>query len=57
MAVPEDVGCRNEVCVDAPKCQRRVIYENGTAREVKSFGGSPDKGCRKFIPREDKEKK
>jgi len=45
------------VCVDAPKCQRTVIYEDGTAREVKSFGGTPDKGCGKFIPRKDKEEK
>ena len=56
-AVPEDIGCSNEVCVDAPKCERTVIYENGTAREVKSFGGTPEKGCGKFIPRKDKEEK
>jgi hypothetical protein len=57
MAVPEDVGCSNEVCVDAPKCQRTVIWEDGSAREIKSFGGTPDKGCGKFIPRKDQEKK
>ena len=51
MAVPEDIGCSNEACVDAPKCQRTVIWENGTAREVKSFGGTAVKGCGKFIPR------
>ena len=53
MAVPEDVGCSNEICVDAPKCERTVIWENGTAREVKSFGGTEAKGCGKFIPRKD----
>ena len=57
MAVPEDVGCSNEVCVDAPKCERTVIWENGTAREVKSFGGTESKGCGKFIPRKETEKK
>ncbi len=57
MAVPEDIGCSNESCVDAPKCERTVIYENGTAREVKSFGGTPDKGCGKFIPRKDQKEK
>ena len=53
MAVPENVGCSNEVCVDAPKCERTVIWENGTAREVKSFGGTEAKGCGKFIPRKE----
>lgn len=53
MAVPSDVGCSNEVCVDAPRCQRTVIWENGTAREIKSFGGTELKGCGKFLPRED----
>lgn len=57
MAVAEDIGCSNESCVDAPKCERTVIYENGTAREVKSFGGTPDKGCGKFIPKKDEEEK
>ncbi len=57
MSVPEDVGCSNESCVEAPNCQRTVIYENGTAREVKSFGGTPDKGCGKFLPRKEQPKK
>ncbi len=53
MSVPEDIGCSNEVCVDSPRCQRTVIWENGTAREVKSFGGTAEKGCGKFIPRKE----
>jgi len=53
--VPEDIGCSNEECVESPNCHRTVIYKNGTAREVKSFGGTPQKGCGKFIPRKDKE--
>jgi len=51
--VAEDIGCSNEECVEAPNCHRKVIYENGTAREVKSFGGTPQKGCGKFIPRKE----
>jgi hypothetical protein len=51
MAVAEDVGCSNMKCVDAAKCERTVIFENGTARVVKSFGGNEDRGCGKFIPK------
>ena len=43
MAVAEDIGCSNMECIEAPKCERTVIYENGTAREVKSFGGTSSK--------------
>ena len=53
MAVPADVGCSNMECVEATKCERTVIYENGTAREVKSFGGTAQKGCGKFIPKKE----
>ena len=52
-AVPEDVGCSNEVCVDAPRCERTVIFKNGTAKEVKCFGGTETKGCGKFIPKKE----
>jgi len=55
MKVPADVGCSNEKCVEAVNCQRTVIFENGTAREVKSFGGTEQKGCGKFIERKDKQ--
>ena len=54
MAIPEDIGCSNDSCVQSNECHRTVIYENKTAREVKSFGGTPTKGCGKFIPRKDK---
>jgi hypothetical protein len=53
MPVPEDIGCSNMECVKSPECQRTVIYENNTAREVKKFGGTPDKGCGKFIPKKE----
>jgi len=54
MSVPADVGCSNDKCIKSKECQRTVIFENKTAREVRSFGGTPDKGCGKFIPRKDK---
>ena len=57
MPVPEDVGCCNMECIKSSECQRTVIYENNTAREVKKFGGTPDKGCGKFIPKKEDKKK
>jgi hypothetical protein len=53
MSVPADVGCNNSECIKSSECQRTVIYENKTAREVKTFGGTPQKGCGKFLPREE----
>jgi hypothetical protein len=50
MAVPEDVGCKNESCIKHDECNRAKIAKEGKAREVKSFGGTPEKGCGKFIP-------
>jgi hypothetical protein len=50
MAVPNDVGCSNSKCKEVQNCNRALIYKNNTAREVKSFGGNPSKGCGKFIP-------
>jgi hypothetical protein len=50
MAVPENVGCRNDVCLKYDECNRAKIAKDGSAKEVKSFGGTPEKGCGKFIP-------
>lgn len=51
MAVPEDVGCKNEHCIKwAQECKRAKIAREGKAREIKSFGGTPEKGCGKFLP-------
>jgi len=51
MSVPEDVGCKNDSCIKhANECNRAKIYKENKAREVKSFGGTPEKGCGKFIP-------
>jgi len=53
MAVPADVGCNNDVCIKASECQRQKIQKEGKAREVKSFGGTEEKGCGKFLPIEE----
>jgi hypothetical protein len=47
--VPEDVGCTNDICKEKDNCKRNLIAKNGTAREIKSFGGTEEKGCGKFI--------
>jgi hypothetical protein len=49
MAIAEDIGCENTVCIRKDECQRQVIFINGTAREIKRFGGTPEKGCGKFL--------
>ena len=51
MAVAEDVGCNNEVCKEADNCKRFEIAQKGKAREIKKFGGTPEKGCGKFLPK------
>jgi len=54
VAVPEDVGCKNENCIKwANECNRAKIARDNSAREIKSFGGTKDKGCGKFIPIKD----
>jgi hypothetical protein len=50
VAVAEDIGCRNQSCIRSKECNRAKIYKNGEAKEVKSFGGTPEKGCSKFLP-------
>ncbi len=50
MSVSKDIGCANAVCVRANECNRQKIRKEGKAREVKSFGGTPEKGCGKFMP-------
>lgn len=51
--VPADVGCSNEKCVEAPNCHRTMIFDNGTAREIKHFGGTEVKGCGKFLAKKE----
>ncbi|WP_456401970.1 hypothetical protein [Hydrogenimonas sp.] len=47
--LPEDIGCNNPDCIKKDACKRQVVAKNGTAREVRKFGGTPEKGCGKFI--------
>ncbi len=47
--VPEDIGCENKECIVKDECKRQVIAKNGTAREIKEFGGTSTKKCGKFI--------
>ncbi len=48
--VPENVGCDNQECYEKDNCNRNKIAKEGKAVEVKTFGGTPEKGCGKFIP-------
>ncbi len=41
--VPEDVGCETQ------ECKRSLIAREGKAREIKTFSGTHEKGCGKFI--------
>jgi len=50
VAVAPDIGCSNSKCKEVDNCNRALIYKQNIAREVKSFGGTPQKGCGKFIP-------
>ena len=47
--VSENVGCNNQDCVAKNDCNRQAIAKNGTAFEVRTFGGTPQKQCGKFI--------
>jgi hypothetical protein len=47
--VPENVGCENKECIVKDDCKRQVIAKNGTAAEIREFGGTAVKKCGKFI--------
>ena len=50
--LPENIGCDNDECLEKDNCKRNEIAKNGKAVEVKSFGGTPEKGCGKFLPKD-----
>ncbi|WP_297442844.1 hypothetical protein [Sulfurimonas sp.] len=50
--VAENIGCENPECIAKDECKRQVIAKNGTAVEVRSFGGTPEKKCGKFLPKD-----
>ena len=47
--VPENIGCNNPECIAKDECKRQVIARDKTAVEVKSFGGTAEKKCGKFL--------
>ena len=47
--VPENIGCENEECIAKDDCKRQVIVKDGTAVEIREFGGNATKKCGKFI--------
>jgi len=50
--VPENIGCENSECIAKDECKRQVIAKNGTAVEVREFGGTAAKKCGKFLPKD-----
>ncbi len=48
----ENIGCENKVCKERNNCKRQVIAKNGTAKEIRVFGGTEEKGCKNFIPKD-----
>jgi len=49
MSVPENIGCNNQECIKRDECNRTKIAREGKAVEVKTFGGTAQKGCGKFM--------
>jgi len=48
--VAENIGCQNKECIAKDECKRQVIAKNGTAVEIREFGGTATKKCGKFLP-------
>ncbi|MFK5937674.1 MAG: hypothetical protein QM497_04665 [Sulfurimonas sp.] len=48
---PENIGCENPDCVAKDRCKRQVIAKDGSAVEVRTFGGTPEKQCGNFLQR------
>ncbi len=46
---PTNIGCKNPNCIAKDICKRQVIAKDGSAVEVGSFGGTPEKKCGKFL--------
>jgi hypothetical protein len=47
--ISKNIGCSNPDCVAKDDCARQEIAKNGTAVEVRIFGGTAQKQCGKFI--------
>jgi len=48
------VACNNDKCIKRNQCQRYKLFKEG-AKEFTTNGGNAQKGCKKFIPIEDKD--
>jgi hypothetical protein len=46
-----DQACDNSICANHEKCARYQAYLNGD-KNYKTFSGTADKGCRRFIEKE-----
>ncbi len=46
---PEHIGCNNQECIKKDECKRNERARSGEAKEVKTFGGTKEKGCKNFI--------
>lgn len=44
------LACNNSKCIKKDKCQRYKLFLDG-AKEYSTNGGTPEKGCGKFIQR------
>ncbi len=49
MSYPTNIGCENQDCIAKDKCKRQVIAKDGSAIDIKSFSGSAEKKCGKFL--------
>ena len=47
--LPENIGCENPNCIAKDECKRQVVAKSGLAVEVRSFGGTAEKKCGKFL--------
>ena len=44
------LACNNSKCIKKDECKRNQLYIDG-AKEYSTNGGTPEKGCKKFIQR------
>ncbi|MDX1810051.1 MAG: hypothetical protein R3331_10965 [Sulfurospirillaceae bacterium] len=42
------LACNNDKCIKKNECKRYNLFKDG-AKEYSTNGGTPEKGCRKFI--------
>ncbi len=42
------LACDNKKCLKSQECERYRLFSEGE-KEFKTHGGTPDKGCGKFI--------